>query len=390
LFEISIHYTVFRVFLMSNLAIFVHSLYGGGAERAMVNLARGFSDRGVSVDLVLLRVEGAYLDQVPANVRIIDLGGRRLIFSIHALMRYLWQERPPVMLSTLWDTSVAALWAQFFTRTPTRVFVNVQNTISQEIRNPSRFQNRFMSPLIRTFFPWAKGIVTVSKGVADDLIDLGLPAQNIQVIHNPVVTPELLQQAAKPVAHPWLQPGQPPVAVAVGRLAQQKDFPTLLRAFAKVRQQRPVRLMILGEGSDRPALEQLIQELDLAEDVALPGFVDNPFAYVAQADLFVLSSLYEGLPTVLIEAMAVGTPVVATDCKSGPMEILDNGQYGPLVAVGDVDGLAQAILSTLAAPPDAALLKQRAKHYSLERSVDQYQQLMQVQTPPPAFIAPTP
>ncbi len=363
---------------MSTLAIFVHSLYGGGAERAMLNLVRGFSARGISVDLVLLRVEGPYLDQVPANVRIIDLGGRRLIFSIHALMQYFWRERPTVMLSTLWDTNVAALWARCFTRSSTRLFVNVQNTISQEIKNPSRFQNRFMAPLIRWFFPWANAIVTVSQGVADDLIDLGLSPDQIQVIHNPVVTPELLQQALEPIDHPWFRPGEPPVMVAVGRLTKQKDFPTLLQAFAQVRQQRPARLMILGEGGDRAALEQQIHDLGLTAAVALPGFVDNPFAYIAHADLFVLSSLYEGLPTVLIEAMAVGTPVVATDCKSGPQEILANGQYGKLVTVGDVSALADAILTTLDAPTDPALLRQRSKEYSLERSVDEYQRLLRV------------
>lgn len=363
---------------MSTLAIFVHSLFGGGAERAMVNLARGFSQRGVSVDLVLLRVEGAYLDQVPPEVRIVDLGGKRLITSLPTLMRYLRQERPQVLLSCLDEVNLAALWTRALTRASTRLVVNVQNTISQESENAPNWKIRIIPNFVRWFFPWADAIVPVSEGVAQDLKQIGLPGDRIHVIHNPVVTPELLQRSQEPVDHPWLQPGQPPVLVAVGRLLKQKDFPTLLKVFAKVRQQREVRLIILGEGDDRAALEQLAQELDIAEDVAMPGFVNNPFAYVAKSAVFVLSSIYEGLPTVLIEAMAVGTPVVATDCKSGPMEILDGGKYGKLTPVGDVDALAAAVVETLDHPLAAEVLQQRANEYSLERSLDDYSQVLQV------------
>jgi glycosyltransferase involved in cell wall biosynthesis len=200
----------------------------------------------------------------------------------------------------------------------------------------------------------------------------------MKVIYNPVVTPELFEKVTEPLDHPWFDPGSPPVILGVGRLEKQKDFSTLIRAFAQVQQQRPARLMILGEGTERPYLEALVQELGLAEDVALLSFVSNPYAYMVRAAVFVLSSLFEGLPTVLIEAMAVGTPVVSTDCKSGPAEILENGRYGKLVSVGDIKGIAEAILSTLESPSNSEALRRKAAQFSLEKAVAEYREVLQV------------
>ncbi len=362
----------------SRLAIFVHSLYGGGAEKAMFNLACGFSRLGIDVDLVLLRVEGPYLSQVPPEVRVIDLGGRRLLFSLNALIRYLRQEQPTVLLSTLDDTNIAALWTQRLSGKDFRVVVNVQNTISQDAKNATQLKWKLMPQLVRWFLPWADAIVTVSQGVADDLVQIGLPSENIQVIHNPIVTPELFQKAEAELEHPWFAAGQPPVILSVGRLEKQKDFPTLIHAFAQVRRQHPVRLIILGEGNERSHLEALVKELHLTEDVSLPGFVANPYAYMSRASVFVLSSLFEGLPTVLIEAIAVGTPVVSTNCKSGPAEILADGRYGKLVSVGNIQDMAKAIIETLEMVPDRKSLQQRAADFSLEKALIQYQQVLQI------------
>ena len=366
--------------MFKRLAIFVHSLYGGGAERAMLNLARGFSEQGIQVDLVLLRVEGAYLSQLPPEIRVVDLGGKRLWQSLPALANYLRQEQPPVMLSTLDDTNIAALWVRRWTGSKTRLVVNVQNTISQDAKTASQFKTRLMPQLTRWFFPWADAVVPVSYGVAEDLVQLGVAADRIQVIPNPVITPEVFEKDREEVDHPWFAPGQIPVLLGVGRLNQQKDFPTLIHAFAKVRQQRPCRLVILGEGEDRVSLTKLIQELNLEDAVDLPGFVSNPYAYMARSSVFVLSSLFEGLPSVLIEALAMGTSAVATNCKSGPQEILENGKYGKLVQVGDVDTMAEAILATLATPTDAEKLRQRAREFTLERSLSQYARVLQVAT----------
>ncbi|MCL1472411.1 glycosyltransferase [Argonema antarcticum] len=363
---------------MSSLAIFLVSLSGGGAERVMLYLARGFVEQGLNVDLVLVKKEGPYLSSIPPGVRVVDLGASRLLLSIPALIRYLQQNKPTALLSAMEDINVAALWARRIAGVSTRVVVTVHNTLSQESQNSIAIKKRLAPYLARLFYPWADAVVTVSKGSAEDLAQLGISSERLKVIYNPVVTPELAKKAVEPVEHPWFAPGATPVILAVGRLEKQKDFPTLIRAFALVKQQRPVRLMILGEGTERASLEALVRELGLGADVALPGFVDNPYAYMAKAAVFVLSSLYEGLPTVLIEAMAGGTPVVSTDCKSGPAEILENGRYGKLVPVGDIKSLADAIATTLDESPDKAALQGKAAEFSLEKAVTQYLQVLQV------------
>lgn len=198
----------------------------------------------------------------------------------------------------------------------------------------------------------------------------------MRVIHNPVVTPKLFEQAKEPIDREWFKDGAPPVILGVGRLSLQKDFPTLIRAFTIVRKQLPARLMILGEGEERPQIEAMIKELGLASEVALPGFVSNPYAFMSRAAVFVLSSVYEGLPTVLIEAMAVGTPVVSTDCPSGPREILGFGKYGMLVPVRDFEALANAIVTTLSDQTDVEGLRQQAQKFSLENTVNGYLELI--------------
>ncbi len=219
--------------------------------------------------------------------------------------------------------------------------------------------------------------MAVSEGVAEDLaLTASLPRERITTIYNPVVTPALAGQAQAPLTHPWFAPGSPPVLLAVGRLHYQKDFPTLLRAFARVRAVRAVRLLILGEGDQGVALQASAQELGITTDVELPGFVLNPFAYMARAAVFVLSSAYEGLPGVLIQALACGCPVVSTDCPSGPAEILEGGVYGPLVPVGDDAALAKAILSTLNARPNPDWLRTRAAEFSVDRAVDRYLEVL--------------
>ena len=353
-------------------ALFLPSLRGGGAERVMVNLARGFSEKGLDVDLVLAKAEGPYLSQVPPEVRVIDLHSSRVLASLPHLVRYLRRERPQAILSAMDHANIVAIWARKLARVQSRVVVTVHNTLSRATTNSSNFRGRLMPRLIRIFYPWADAVVAVSGGAAEDLAKTtGLPQERIQVIYNPVVTPEILEKAEEPLNHPWFAPGEPPVILSVGRLTKQKDYPTLIRAFALVRQERPARLMILGEGEERPKLEALVRELGLDDDVSLPGFVDNPYAYMARSAVFVLSSVWEGLSNVLIEAMAVGTPVVSTDCPSGPAEILERGEWGRLVPIGDVEEMATAIIATLNDPnhPDVS---KRAQHFGVEKSVQAY------------------
>lgn len=360
------------------IALFMSALDGGGAERIMLYLARGFVEQGLDVDLVLAKAEGPLMSQIPPGVRLIDLKSKRLIFSPRTLARYVRKQRPVAVLSALEDANFVAIWTRRFLRLPTRVVVTVHNTLSREAQNATKFKRRIAPYLVKLFYPWADAAIAVSQGAADDLISLGISPRLVQVVYNPVVMPDFYEKAAEPVDHPWFAPDRPPVIIGVGRLERQKDFPTLIRAYAQLREHRPMRLMILGEGQDRPILEELIQDLGLGQEVLLPGFVPNPYAYLAKASVFVLSSLFEGLPTALIEAMAAGTPVISTDCKSGPAEILLNGKYGPLVPVGDVEKMAQAIAQTLDSPPNPTFLKQRASEFSLEKAVTHYMQVLKV------------
>lgn len=345
-----------------SIAIFLRSLHGGGAERVIVNLVRGFAEQGIKMDLVLLKAEGTYLSQVSKEVRIIDFNASKFdrgkkwrlptsfqsTSSLPKLINYLQQEQPKVLLSATHFTNEIAILAKHLSRTSTRVIVSEHTTVSVEAKRVEQISARLIPLTSRIFYPWADGIVAVSQGVAKDLANVTkLPKERIQTIYNPVITPELLLMAKEPLDHPWFANGEPPVILGVGRFVKQKDFPTLIKAFAEVRKVRPARLMILGGGRERSHLESLVRELNLENDVALLNFVKNPFAYMARATVFVLSSAWEGLPTVLIEAMAVGTTVVATNCPSGSDEILANGKYGFLVPVGDSSAIAQAILSVL-------------------------------------------
>jgi glycosyltransferase involved in cell wall biosynthesis len=339
----------------------------------MLNLAGGIADTGAAVDLVLVRAEGPFLSTVPDNVRLIDLGTQRTLTSILALARYLRRERPAAMLAALTHVNIAAILATWLARRCSRVVVSERSTISQEAAEVTAPTVRLALRLAPWLYPRADGIVTVSQGAAEDLARYcRIPLERVVVLNNPVVGPALLRRAAEPLDHPWFAPGQPPVILAVGRLNPEKEFDTLIRAFAELARRHPARLMILGRGKEQAALEALISELGVGDRVALPGFADNPYAYMARASVHVLSSRWEGSPNVLVEAMACGTPVVATDCRSGPSELLEGGRLGPLVPVGDVSALAAGIEQALVAPVPREELQKRAAMFSVAHAAQAY------------------
>lgn len=358
------------------IAIFLPNLCSGGAERITVHLANGLVERGYAVDMVLIRAEGPFLSDLAPDVRVVDLNKRRVLQAIPCLAAYLRAKRPAVLISALDHVNVAAILARFLSRTETRVIAAVHVTHSMDAKHKHGIKQRILRVSINRCYRRADAIVCVSQGVADDLIRVThVSRKQVHVIYNPVITPRIEELSREPVLDPWFADGEPPVILAIGSLTPPKDFATLLRAFALVRETHDVRLVILGEGPERNRLENLAKELRLEPWVALPGFSKNPYARMARATLFVLSSAWEALPTVLIEALAVGVPVVSTDCDSGPREILRGGELGHLVPVGNTAALAHAISESLSGShpsvPVATLLP-----YTLDFAVNRYCQLI--------------
>ncbi|MEB3295659.1 MAG: glycosyltransferase [Synechococcales bacterium] len=360
------------------IAVFIPTLNGGGAERVAVNMLKGLIHRNIQADLVVGTAQGPYLNQVPSAARLVDLQAGRVIKSILPLARYLKETHPFALLCHMSHTNVAAVAAHRLAQVQTRLVLIEQVHASRSVS--PLWRSHLVPIFMRWLYPQADAVVGVSEGVAQDLQTM-LGLTDVKAIYSPIVDFQSLQTASNPPDHPWFQPGQPPVFLAVGRLDPQKDFVTLIRAFAQVQAKIPARLMILGEGSERQSLETLIQSLGLTDAIALPGFASNPFAYMSHAAAFVLSSRWEGLPTVLVEALACGCPVISTDCPSGPEEILEQGRFGPLVPMGDVNALANAMVSVLSQPLPKQLLIERAQRFSIHRAMEDYLDLIGYSAP---------
>jgi glycosyltransferase involved in cell wall biosynthesis len=351
---------------------------GGGVQRGRVTIANALAARGVKVACVLPEARGPFIERLSPQVELVDLGTRRPLALVLALARWLRRARPAALIASQHHAILAALWARRLAGVEVPLTAIQHNTLSELCRQSRRRTVRWLLPrAARLSFRWADRICAVSHGVARDLAEVtGIPERDIRVLYNPTVTPELIAQAQLPSGHPWLDAKDRPVLLGAGNLSPIKDFATLIRAFARVRRAQRARLMILGEGHERPRLEGLARDLGVAADVVLPGFRSNPYAFMARADLFALSSRVEGMPNAIIEALACGCPVVSTDCPSGPAEILENGRYGALVPSGDDAALARAMAASLRTPPDRAALRARAADFSVERAVEAYLQLL--------------
>ena len=360
-----------------HLALFIPSLRGGGAERVTLQIAEGFVQRGVEVDLILAQAQGSYLNKIPEGVVLRDLKVGRVLMGLPRLVRYFRAFQPDVMLSFMTHANLIALWARRLAGVKTRLVISERNMMSLGNKGAVQLKYRLLPRLARGFYSWADDIIAVSSGVADDVADIThMQRERIRTIYNPVVTPRLTALADEPLEHPWFASDDVPVLLGVGRLEPQKDFGTLLKAFAQLRKQRELRLLLLGEGGQRKTLEAMASKLGIASDVMMPGFVDNPFYFMRRASVLVVSSAWEGLPGVLIQAMACGCPVVSTDCPSGPREILEDGRYGRLVPVGGVDVLAEAIAKTLDHSVPTEQLVKRAQDFSQDIILEQYAEVL--------------
>lgn len=366
----------------------MYGLTGGGVPRRTVTLANAFAAHGDAVDMIVLDAANPWALELSPRIRLISLAGwrtalpfvrarRRRKFAItrRALARYLMSERPTVLISADSFANLAALDARRWAGAPVPIIVTQRMHTSTQVANKPALLRR-----LRATYPEADAVVGVSRAIIDNLICLGVPAGITRTIYNAVIPEDFDQIAARPVDHPWFQPGQPPVILGAGRIVLQKDFPTLVRAFARARRSRPeLRLVILGDPQKPAKREELVAlaaGLGIGDAFDLPGAVPHAIPYMARASLFALSSRWEGMPGVLIEALACGTPVVSTNCPSGPDEVLEDGRYGPLVPVGDDEALGQAILDTLDKPTDRQTLIDRGRSFSVRQALRDYSELV--------------
>ena len=356
-----------------SIAIFLPDLRPGGAEKLHVGLAADWCRRGVPVDFVLRQARGALLDAVPDGARVIDLGAKRVRNALRPLVRYLRKDRPSALLAAMWPLTFIAPVAARLSRFEGRVVVSEHAPQSISYAKHGGMHNALMSRSMKVAYRLVSARVAVSSGVAEDLARLAsVQRAKITVIHNPAATGRFYTPTSVTCPFPA---GVRPVIMTVGTLKPVKRHDVLIRAFAKL-EDPDARLCIVGDGPERQRLESLTNELGLSGRVLMPGFQSDPGPWYAHADLFVLTSEYEGFGNVLVEALEQGTPVVSTDCPFGPREILENGRFGTLVPVGDVDALAVAMKVALSSAHDRAALMRRAADFSLEKASTAYLDLL--------------
>lgn len=364
--------------LNKKIALYIPSMNGGGAERVMLTLANGLAEKGIEVDLVLNKAQGPYLKDLSNNVNIIELKASRAIKSIIPLALYIRKHKPDTILSAMNYINIITLVSRTLSRANTKVAISEHDNLSASIKNQNRpLFNFILKKIMSIMYRRADTIIAVSDGVAEDLSQqLNISRETIITIYNPIVTKNLLKEIkhAEDKPHSWFANKTSPVLISVGRLTRQKGLDVLIHSLPKVLNHVDCRLVILGEGSLESDLRKTIKELNLEKNVDLVGFVDNPYSWMLNSDLFILPSRHEGFGNVIVEAMACGTPIISTDCPSGPSEILEDGKWGDLIPVGNVEELSNAIINSLTTPNriSANNLKKRAYEFSAEVSINKY------------------
>ena len=360
-------------------ALFVPDLAGGGAQRVMITFANELAACGLHVDLVVGCSSGPYRDEVSTAVSLVELGSPRVSRCLLPLIAYLRRHRPTWLLSTMVHANVGAIAANYLAGRPTKVWIREATTLSRSFGKRPRWLVRTLTWTAARIYSKADGIVAPSQGVAEDLKahSRGALTRKLHVLMNPIPTDSISQLARDPVPSALEQIPQPWI-VGCGRLDEAKSFDVLMHAVARLAETagRSPSLIILGEGELRDSLERLAERLGISGRTHLPGFVKNPFSVLGRAAVFVLSSNFEGCPNVLLQAMACGTSVVATDCRSGPREILQRDEEGLLVPVGDVEGLCHAIVRQLDQPGDRATIRARAAAFAAPAITQRLLQLL--------------
>jgi len=364
------------------LAFFIPDLSVGGAEQVAITIANGLAVRGYDIDLLLSRASGELRSELSEQVSIVELPPSTTpVVGVAAhlpfLVSYLHKQEPAALFPHLEHPSIVCLAINRLLDIETTVIPTQHSAFGHEVEATPK--DRIVRRIVPRLYPASDRIISVSEGVAESIVDrTPVNRSDVSVLHNPVDVERIRERATQPVDHDWVESNDRDVVLFVGRHAGQKNLDGWIRAFERVAEKNSnARAIVAGKGPCREDVLAAVERRGLSDVVSLPGYVDNPYRYMAQADTFLLSSQYEGLPTVLIECLTVGCPIVSTDCPSGPREILSDGTYGTLVPVGDVDGMADAVRDTLADPPDPDRLKSRADDFSPQPVFDEYERFLE-------------
>jgi glycosyltransferase involved in cell wall biosynthesis len=363
-----------------SVAIYIHDLSPGGVERQCLVLARELRMRGMDVVLVVHQLRGELLPLLPERVPVVNLHSARTLQDVVRLQRFLRDHQPNVFIANVDHNNIAASLAKVFACSKTKLVICQHNPLTAGYHATVNWKHRVVPLFYRVLAPRIDHAVAVSEGIAEELIRRGgFPSHKVSTIANAVIGDDFEERASAQVHHPWLHAKDRPVFVSAGRLVEMKDHRNLLHAFALYLQQRPARLLILGIGPMLDELLTLAQALNVAQHVGFLGFVQNPLPYMREADAFVLSSRSEGFGNVLVEALGCGTPVVSTNCRHGPAEILGHGEYGILVPPQDPESLCMALGQIIDErhrwPVD--LLRTRAGDFTYRACADGYWRLCQ-------------
>lgn len=357
---------------MNKVSFFQSGLRGGGIARVNLNLAKYFIDKGYQVDIVVVKKVGPYINQVPDKINIVDLKANRALSSIPKLVRYLNKFNPDVLISANNYINVTVAISHKLAKADTQLILSVH--LDRRYRNSkSPFYRKIIMKYLMNFsYKYADEVVAVSKGVAKYISEVtDKDEDEVKVIYNPIYDKEIIEKSKEKADHPWLNESDVPVVITAARFVEQKNLSLLIRAFKIVSDKSGAKLIILGEGKLEEELKSLVKKLGLDNSISFEGFVSNPYKYIKRADVFALSSDYEGFGNVLVETLAVNTPIVSTDCPSGPSEILKNGEYGILVPVNNEIKLAEGIIKSLNSNNNKNL-HERALDFSIENAGDNY------------------
>jgi len=362
------------------ISFFIPSMEGGGAERVILNLVNSLCEYDdVTIELVLSEAKGKYMGSISKKVKIINLENNRTLTSLFSLIKYLNRNTPDILISAITHANVIAVLAKIISRKDIKVILTQHTILSNSLKLSNKIFAMLFLKLIEKTYPLVSKIVTVSKYIEQDTIKIiNIEKNKVQTIYNPIMAKNIIKQSLVNLDHDWFSSESPPVILSVGRFTKVKDFATLLHSFKLLREKINARLIILGEGEQRDNLISLAKELGIEKDVQMPGFVENPYQYMARSKVFILTSIYEGFGNVLVEALGCGTSVISTNCPGGVSEILDNGKYGSLVPIGSAELISAELFNVINNEQEVTLAERlkRAEVFTVEKITKEYMELI--------------